>query len=933
MREKLLERLAALHVYKPWRMLMIVIFLTLIFGGLAGRLTMTTRWSDMLPSNDIRTIKYNEIIDEFTTATSIIAVIQGDENRIKSFAGYVVPKLLELRAGTENHLPEEKTATGGGKDPAPRNKRLIKRIDYKAELDFIKNHGLLLTKAADLENMQDIYLDPNLPGLINNINTALEKEYVGKQESMSTRQKEDQAVMVLDGIRDLVTLLEKYTLAENVSSETSRDAVDKLLFGEPYFLSYDKKALVLNIIPNFTMMDLDLVVQGTESIQKVMDEALAEFPDVQSGLTGMIPVARDEMVYSMQSIGTTSYIAFIAILVMLIIAFRMWSAPLLAGLNLVIGIIWASGVAGLLIGQLNFMTSMFAVILLGLGIDFSIHIISGFTENINAGRSIQESMVETFLKTGKGILTGGLTTSVAFLAMTISSSRGMKEMGIVSGFGLLAILLATFLFLPSLLVLMTRLRLPRSAQKSKNRAGAVKKSGHHDIAFQFLGRTARILSKRYRFTLIFSAILTVFLALSAVRISFDHNYMNIEPEGLTSIVLQDTVMEKFDLSMDYGLVLTADVKESREKTGQYRKRPTVATVEDISTYLPSAQQQAKRRPLIRSIREKLTSAKIKDRFDRSDHERMLTGLQNLHYNVLEMQDLAFLGGQDKVDNKCKEFLLENDNTIIMRLRERLLKNPALFDKMLQFQQNAAPYYKSCVLSMCNPQEITLQDLPPTILDRYSNKSRDKFLITVFPAGNIWQDAEFLDRFVKDLEQVSPKATGMPPVFRALIEIIGKDGRNAAGLTLLVMFLLLWYDFRRPEYALMAMVPLAAGAFWMVGLMKLFGQQLTVMNVMGLPLIIGIGIDDGVHIMHRWISEGKDKIRVVFASTGKAILMTSLTTMLGFGSLVFSIWRGFGHLGSAMFIGVAACFLTTILILPGILGWIQAGRKVKHADSP
>ena len=92
--------------------------------------------------------------------------------------------------------------------------------------------------------------------------------------------------------------------------------------------------------------------------------------------------------------------------------------------------------------------------------------------------------------------------------------------------------------------------------------------------------------------------------------------------------------------------------------------------------------------------------------------------------------------------------------------------------------------------------------------------------------------------------------------------------------------------------------------------------------MALPLILGIGIDDGVHIVHRWRREGRGSVQTVFSSTGKAILLTSLTTMLAFGSMVFSIWRGYGSLGIALVIGVGACFLTTVLILPGIIGWVE-----------
>ncbi len=102
--------------------------------------------------------------------------------------------------------------------------------------------------------------------------------------------------------------------------------------------------------------------------------------------------------------------------------------------------------------------------------------------------------------------------------------------------------------------------------------------------------------------------------------------------------------------------------------------------------------------------------------------------------------------------------------------------------------------------------------------------------------------------------------------------------------------------------------------------------------MGLPLIIGIGIDDGVHILHRYRVEGPGKIRTVFSSTGKAVLLTSITTMLAFGSLVFATYRGLGSLGIALFIGVGACFLTSIIVLPALLGLTERREaKTKVED--
>ena len=901
MREKVLIKLANWHASYPWRMLLVVVLLTVFFASFAIQLSVTMRWSDLLPSNDQRTIQFNKIIDEFVSATSLVVVVQGAEDRIKAFADALAPKILAL------------------KDPDNSEKKLFRRVDYKAETDFLKNHGLMLIKEDDLENLKDVYTDPNLDGLLFNLNNSMEKEYVGKEESISTREKEDGAVYFLDGIQELVVALKDATAGTDLTEEYVQKVADKLLIGEPYFLSYDEKALVLNVIPNFTMLDTHYLVEGTDAAQEVVNDLLEDFPDVQAGLTGFIAVGRDEMVYSEQSLGYTTLIALAAILILLILSFRMWVAPLLALASLLVGLVWAVGTSALVVGQLNIMTQMMAVILVGLGIDFSIHIISGFTERRAAGDSIAESMVATFLKSGKGIITGAFTTACAFLTLVISHSRGMKEMGLVTGAGLLAILFATFLFLPTLLVFRER-RLDRKRTLGK----AKKEFVRRDISFRFLGNLTVWLGKHYIFTIATSAAVTVLLVWSATKITFDHNYMNIEPKGLTSITLQDTVLDKFDMSMDYALVLTDDVDQSRSFAKKYRELGSVAVTEDISAYLPSEEEQKKRTPHISEIREKIQAAEIRGAIRRNDLTKLREEIVRLEMNVMEIQDMAFIGGQDKVDNKCKEIVGDPDDPDSKNMFRDLLEvmegdEVPVTEGFTSFHQKFAPYFKKAVIRMGATDPIRQEDLPDSILDRYGNASRDQFLVTVFPAGNIWQDKTFLDRFVADLEEVSDRATGMPPVFNALVEIIGRDGRNAVLLTLVIVFVLLIIDFRSPRLALMAMIPLACGIFWMVGLMHIVGMQLTVMNVMGLPLIVGIGIDDGVHIVHRWKHEGKGKIGIVFSSTGKAILLTSLTTMLAFGSLVFSIWRGFGHLGGALFLGVGACFLTTVLGLSGIIG--------------
>lgn len=948
MRETVLKKLANWHASHPWRMLLIVVLLTIFFGGFSSRLSLTMRTSDLLPEGDEKVIQFNKIIDEFVTATSLVVVVQGEEKRIKAFADELAPRILELRDTSKNDTFQkeigklqkqiEKLKAKGNKEQeiaelqtkiedlqARINMKLFQRIDYKTEIDFLKNHALMLVKEEDLKNTKDVFMDPNITGLLTNINNSMEKEYVGREESISTREKEDGAVAFLDGIQNLVLNLQKVVSGKELSEKEVQKVADKLLFGEPYFLSYDKKALILNAIPNFTLMDRDLIMTGTETVQSIVDNLLKDFPDVDAGLSGAIPKEHDEQVYSVKSLGYTTVIAFIAILLLLIISFRMLAAPVFAIINLLVGVLWALGTAAIVVGQLNLFTSTMSVIILGLGIDFSIHLISGFTEWRAAGDGIAGAMEKTFLKSGKGILTGALTTACAFLALIISSSRGMKEMGLVMGTGLLAILLATMLFLPVMLVFRER-RIDRKREKS------AKQIVQLDISFRFLGRMGEWLSRRYAFTIFASIAISAFLMWSALQIDWDHDYRNMEPKGLTSINLIDTVMVKFDLSMDYALVLTDDVDESYELSKKYRELGSVAVTSDLSLYLPSQEQQQKRIPHIFEVRKKIQSVQIKRSVLPGELPTLIEEIERLEMNIMEIQYMAFLGGEDKVDNKCKEIVGDPDNpdsrNIIRELLQLLDADISTAAKGLaEFQQNFAPYFKESVIRMCSTESIHLDELPVSILDQYSNKTRDQFLVTVYPAGSIY-DGEFLNRFVDDIERVSDKATGMPPLFVALLRIFGRDGRNAVKLTLVVVFLLLWIDFRKPGYALMAMIPLACGVFWMVGLMYLSGMKISMMSVMCLPLIIGIGIDDGVHIMHRWIHEGIGRIRTVFSSTGKAIFLTSLTTMFAFGSLVFSAFPAWGQFGGALFIGVGACFLTTVIILPGIIGMIERKNSKK-----
>jgi hypothetical protein len=378
-------------------------------------------------------------------------------------------------------------------------------------------------------------------------------------------------------------------------------------------------------------------------------------------------------------------------------------------------------------------------------------------------------------------------------------------------------------------------------------------------------------------------------------------------------------------------LIVDDIDTSRVFAEAYRDLGTVALTDDISIYVPSEAQQQLRIPYINDVAAAMSGSVIKEQFNRRDVSDLIIELDRLQMNVIEIQDMAFLGGHDKTDNKCKEIVGDPDSpdaqNIILRLIALIETNDSKVSGGLNAIQNVfAPYFKDAVLRMCSTDLISFDDLPLTVKDRYSNVTRDKYLVTIYPSGNIWENRDYLIRFVDDIEGIDAGVTGSAPLVLALMRIFARDGRNAIFLTLVLVFFLLWFDFGKARYALMAMIPLGAGFFWMLGFMHLGGMQLTLMSVMGLPMIIGIGIDDGVHIMHRWRHEGAGKLQTVFSSTGKAILLTTLTTMFAFGSFVFSLYPAWASFGSALAIGVVACFLTTVIILSGIIGFIERKKK-------
>lgn len=898
MREKFLSRWGVISSKHPWKILSISVIIAALAILMASRLSINMQWSDMMPKNDPMVQEFDKIREEYSGTANSIIVAVGDQAEMKAFAEEVVPLVKKLD-------------------------QYVKHINYKLEEDFFRNHGLMLTKTKDLRNMVEnlVFSDFNLTGYLEHTNDNFEDVYIGDNESLSDKEKEDGAVRGLDGIEYFIKSLDNYIDNKSTVNISPGKTADMLLIGDPYFITYDKRMLLIIIDPKFDMVDVDMCISSTDTIQAIIDNALIKYPSLYAGLTGTIPLARDEMVYSEEDMKITSIVALALVLLLFIFSFRLISTPVLAGLNLMLSVMFASGMISLFVDSLNMMTSMFAVILIGLGIDFSIHIISLFYERRAAGDDIQPALSYTLAQSGSGILTGAITTSIAFLTLMISQTKGISEMGLVLGVGIFSVMLMTVFLLPSLLVIREKI----SKKIFKTKAKQVR-----PVKFSFLGATGNFISKKPVLTLISSIVISIILLVFALNAEYDYNYLNMEPIGLPSVALQDSMLNAFDLSPDFVMVTSTSLDSLRAIADKAKELPSVSMVESITNYLPSDKQQSERVGLLEQIQNQLTNSTQQKQITNSNLDELIAQLERLDMNIYEIAQMAFLGGQDKVDSKCKLIIgdpeAEISQSIIIELIDNINKYPDLAIAGLnKFQELFKPVMSKIALKMASSDKIEIATIPEHIRSRYINAKGDRFLLTIFPKEQIW-DYKFLAKFTDQMQRISKKITGTPALMLRMVYLIGEDGKYASLLALLVVFLILWIDFREFKLALIALVPLITGAIWMVGLMTITGLKFTMVNVMAIPMIIGIGIDDGVHLMHRFRVEGWHNLKLVLNSTGRAILLTSLTTIAGFGSLLLAKYRGFGSLGSLLVIGVAACFLTSLVFLPSLVKLIKGKEE-------
>lgn len=536
--------------------------------------------------------------------------------------------------------------------------------------------------------------------------------------------------------------------------------------------------------------------------------------------------------------------------------YRRMLPTLLLPLIICCGLVLALGTAGLFLPSVHIISFAFMALIIGLGTDYSIHIYDRFHTERAAGRSFEEALQMAVVETGHGIFTAATTTAFPFLALTLSDVRALFELGLLVGLGVLFTMYATFFFLPPLLIFMNR-RFPDTLYRPLPGFGLA---------------TLWRLGRRRPFPVrLASLVLFLFLAGATCFISFEGELKNLQPRHSEAFLTQEKLERHLSLSPNQ-MLIALDGKDPEELlmrgekvsglADRYRARGELVAVSSLDQIINGKEA---RHAIARKIGEALHGR---------DPSRELEVALGRSGFTAERFDSALRG--------AAALSRGNDDSPAEAIR-RLGASPMRGIVERHLVHDAYGYH---------------------------------LLIHLFYRGDEFPQA----RFLSELAALEPAArsTGVDLVSRQLSSSVRKSFLWGFAIGGLLVLFLLFSHFENIAGIFHSLYPVVAGCIAMLGLMALTGMRLNFMNSMVLVTILGMGSDYGLHLGHRTMDGTEEERCAAFMQAGRAVLLSALTTIAGFGSLAFADYGALASIGWATNYGVAATALFAVVSLPAFL---------------
>jgi hopanoid biosynthesis associated RND transporter like protein HpnN len=798
---------------------------------------------------------------------------------------------------------------------------LFADVFYQQSLSVMGAKALLFASTNDLIDLKQ-KLDDALPVIRQftpTTNLISFFEQVNTAFRTAPRETNAQTESLVQAIPALTTIVKQATGSLELGGTPPPPSVASLFSAGSETNTYitddrGRYFLVRARAPNDTLNS-----QAIERLRQLIKQTQDEVPGLNVGLIGEPVLDYDEMRQSQKDVTLASIVSLVLCALIFIYGYNETGRPIKANLCLVIGLAYTLAFATLTIGHLNVLTITFVPMLIGLAIDFGVHLITRYEEELRHGKTEEAAMTKAMVFTGQGIFTGALTTAGAFLAMAFTHFRGIQEMGIICGGGLLLCFVPMMTMLPALLL-----------------SGRQNVIDHQTTEDETRARIENIWLQRPVIVIAVTVALCALAVVLARKVYFDYNLQKLQSIGLASVVFEQKLFAAADQSLLYGAVVADSLTNAIDLEEKIKRLPTVADVEPppslLEDFLNSSNTEKLK--LIGAIKQELAPLKFGVPDTRAVNiDGFSATLYSLYgYLGAALDDPAlgtnstdlsrqFVSLRQAIDNLRKTMLQGNAQALAEHANKLAQFQQALFNDMrttfqlLQNQDDRAPLH--------------VDDLPPAFRNQFVGVT-GKYLLQVFPNIDVWQ-RDNQERFISELRTVDPNVTGTPVQLYEFEELLKNSYLQAAWYSLAAIALLVFFHFRSAGSVVLALLPVGIGTLWLIGLMGWLGLPFNPANIMTLPLVIGIGVTNGIHVLNRFAEERTPSI--LARSTGKAVLVSGLTAIAGFGSLILAKDRGIHSLGCIMSIGIAACMIAGLTFLPALLNLLGRWRPLIKTNQP
>ncbi len=649
-----------------------------------------------------------------------------------------------------------------------------------------------------------------------------------------------------------------------------------------YYMSEDGTALLMLVKPrrpaqdiHFTRNLLDRVREAETAARVEVAQDETDLPDlaVRYGGTYVATLVDSEQIAG--DLRLTAICSFVGVLAVYLIGYRRLGVLLYSSVPLLVGQAFTFALAALVLGRLNSASSGFVAMLMGLGTDFTIIMYARYVEARQDGGDISTSVRRMMAESSLGVFTGAVTSAGTFYSLCTTRFLGLKELGLLIGSGMLFCLVAIFLLLPAML--------------EWNEGSARKVRSPARLHVQSFG-VERLIPLAVRFrkvTLVAGGALVVVMAYAGWNISFSDDVQALRNPDNPGVIVSEQVAEKFggNLNVMMAIIETSSVEEAMTlmeavevRAGPYLEDGTISGVDSLLQYLPRLRDQEAIIEALRAGSRAPDGPFALARIEASFHAEL--GRQGFHPEAFD----AYLA-------ELRSMLEVEAPVSVDQLRGKELNS-----LLSRYIRGVNGGYRAAV---------------------YLYMDRDRWRREAPPG--------LQEALTRDLPSVV--VTGVNVVSKELRTIFGRDSKRAVIIGLVVVTLLLALDLRSFRLAMLANAQVIAGIILMFGMMDLAGIELNFVNSFTAIMVLGFGVDYGIHLIHRLRASG-GIVDAGVLETGKACAMAALTNAAAFGSMTLSSYPAMQSVGVVAILGSASCLLTALAFVPAVMA-----RRAAAAGDP